>query len=191
MVYGIFTMLQPWGTDVVYREAQGYSVVVDTALFLTYSLPGAIGLVLTTFGLLGITARIRTRREYAATLTRGLAYLALALGLTSLVGVALVFDPVFTAARIFGTLSLGLALLCASVVARRGGAAAGSLRGLLLLLGVLGVFLLPVWPLVYALAWLPEVAGAFPIALFGIGWIWVGVRRRHQVLAADQGELDR
>ncbi len=24
--YGLFTMLQPWGVDVVYREAQGYSV---------------------------------------------------------------------------------------------------------------------------------------------------------------------
>ena len=44
--YGLFTMLQPWGVDVVYREAQGYSVVVNKALFVAYGLPGSVALVL-------------------------------------------------------------------------------------------------------------------------------------------------
>jgi hypothetical protein len=109
------------------------------------------------------------------TITRGLTYLAFGLGLISLVGVVLVFDPVFTAGRIIGTLSLGGAALLASVAARRGGAAIAWVWALFLL-GALGVFLLPLWPLVYALGWFPEEAGAMVIALFGIGWMWVGWR---------------
>jgi hypothetical protein len=35
----------------------------------------------------------------------------------------------------------------------------------------MGLFLLPLWPLVYALQWLPAGGGAAFIALFVLGWI--------------------
>lgn len=41
-------------------------------------------------------------------------------------------------------------------------------------LGLAGIFLLPLWPLVYALMWVTEGAGAAFIALFGLGWMAVG-----------------
>ncbi len=28
--YGVFEMLEPWGTDTVYRDDVGYSVITDT-----------------------------------------------------------------------------------------------------------------------------------------------------------------
>ncbi len=175
ILYGPFSMLQPWGADVAYREAKGYSEVVDTPLFLVYSLPGALALVLNAAGLLGITVRLPERGRTLQTVTRGLIYLALGLGLISLAGVVALFDPGFTAGRIFGTLSLGAAALLASEAARRGGAATTWVRALSLL-GAVGIFLLPLWPLVYALQWLPEAAGALVIAVFGVGWMWAGWR---------------
>jgi hypothetical protein len=44
----------------------------------------------------------------------------------------------------------------------------------LLAIGLLGLFLLPLWPLVHALAWMPAGGGAGIIALFGLGWTLTG-----------------
>ena len=46
----------------------------------------------------------------------------------------------------------------------------------LLVPGALGLFLLPLWPLVYAAELIPEMGGAATIALFGLGWVLLGVR---------------
>jgi hypothetical protein len=175
VLYGSFTMLSPWGTDVVYREALGYSAVVDVPLFLLYNLPGALALILSAVALLGVIALLPRDPGGSGKAASRLAYAALGLGLLSLGGVVVRFDPVFTAGRIFGTLSLGLATLGASLAARRA-PVASTWTWALLWLGVLGVFLLPLWPLVYALGWLTEAAAASVIALFGIGWMWIGLR---------------
>ena len=78
------------------------------------------------------------------------------------------FDPVFTAARIFGTLAL-------------------------LALGLLGLFLLPLWPLVYAVELLVTAAGAAFIALFGLGWVGLGMAliARGQVPSGTRGSARR
>jgi hypothetical protein len=102
-----------------------------------------------------------------------LTYVAVALAFLSLGGVIALFDPVFTAGRIFGTLALGVAAFLTGVAARRGGAARGSAVALLAL-GLLGMFLLPLWPLPDAVQWVPEAAGAALIALFGPGWATLG-----------------
>ena len=173
ILYGPLTMLRPWGVDVVYREAQGYSVIVDASLFLAYSLPGSLALILTGTGLLGIVTHFRRHSNGTERAAYGLAYIAVALGLVSLVGAAVLFDPVFTAGRIFGTLTLAVAAIRASLVARRRDAGSTWVVALTLV-GAVGVFLLPLWPLVYALGWLTEELGALFIALFGIGWLSVG-----------------
>lgn len=168
-------MLRPGGVDVVYRESRGYSVVVDTSLFLLYSLPGSLALILTGIGLLGLVEHFRRHSNVRSRATRGFAYIAVGLGLISLVGVAVLFDPVFTAGRVFGTLSLAIAVILTAAAAPRGNAG-GTWVVTLMLVGAIGVFLLPVWPLVYALGCLSEAAGALSIALFGAGWIVVGWR---------------
>ncbi len=40
--YGIFEMLQPWGTDTVYRDDVGYEVITNVPLYRLYSLPGSL-----------------------------------------------------------------------------------------------------------------------------------------------------
>lgn len=180
--YGVFEMLEPWGAAKVYREDVGYALVTDALLFVTYSLPGAVALLLTSSGLLGILALLRPPAG------RILAYAALALAALSLAGVVALFDPVFTAARIFGTLALGAAAVLASLGARRAGAGSGWTLALLAL-GLLGLFLLPLWPLVYAVEWLPEAGGAALIALFGTGWVGLGLAliARGQVQSGARG----
>ena len=172
--YGVFEVLPPWGADVVYREEVGYSVIVDASRFVAYSLPGALALLLTSLGLLGILARPGPPAGRARTGGRILAFIALALGAVSLAGVGALFDPVFTAARIFGTLALGAAAVLAGLGARRAGAGSGWTLALLAL-GILGLFLMPLWPLVYAVELLPEGAGAAFIVLFGLGWVGLGI----------------
>ena len=140
--YGVFEMLEPWGAAKVYREDVGYSLVTDTTLFVAYSLPGSLALLLTAAGLLGILARLGLPAARTGRIGRLLAYVALALGALSLAGVVALFDPLFTAARIFGTLALGAATCLAGLAARGAGAPPGWAAGLLLL-GLLGLSLLP------------------------------------------------
>ena len=111
--YGVFEMLEPWGAAKVYQEDVGYSVIVDASPFVVYSLPGALALLLTSTGLLEVLGLLGRAAGRARTVGRVLAYVALALAVLSLVVVVVLFDPVFTAARVFGTLALGAAAVVA------------------------------------------------------------------------------
>ncbi len=173
--YGIFEMLQPWGTDTVYRDDVGYELITDAPLYRLYSLPGSLALLLTSLGLLGTLALLRLPAGRLSQVGRVLSYLAVMLAVISLGGAIALFDPVFTACRIFGTLALGIAAFLGGLDAQRAGKASGWAIALLLL-GLVGMFLLPLWPLVYAVQWLSEGAGAAVIALFGLGWVAAGYR---------------
>ena len=173
--YGIFEMLQPWGTDTVYSEDRGYELVTDTVLYELYSLPGGLALLFTSLGLLGLMTMLRLPAGRTGRIAVILAYAAEVLAVLSLAGAIVQFDPVFTASRIFGTLALGGATVLAGLDARKRGVAPGWMLALLAL-GLIGLFLLPLWPLVYAVQWLTEVAGAAIIALFGVGWLAAGYR---------------
>ncbi len=171
--YGVFEMLEPWGTDTVYRDDVGYSLITDTLLFVTYSLPGSLALLLTSLGLPGVAARLGLRAGRIARIGLILTYAAVALAILSLAGVIVLFDPLFTGGRVFGSLALGTATFLAGVDALRSRAAQGWTAALMAL-GLAGIFLFPLWPLVYALMWVPEAAGAAFMALFGLGWLAVG-----------------
>ncbi len=173
--YGIFEMLQPWGTDTVYRDDVGYEVITNVPLYRLYSLPGSLALLLTSQGLLGTLALLRLPAGRPGKVGYILTYLAVVLAVTSLGGVIVLFDPVFTACRIFGTLALGIATVLVAADAQQAGRAPG--WGIaLLLLGLVGMFLFPLWPLVHAMQWLSEGAGAGVIALYGLGWLATGYR---------------
>ena len=182
--YGVFEMLQPWGTDTVYRDDRGYEVVTDAWLYWVYGLPGSLALLLTALGLLGVGALLRLPVGRAGRAGIALAYAALALAVLSVAGLVVRFDPLFTAPRIFGTVALGAGTLLAGVEARRMGAAQ-AWAAALLVLGLLGLFLLPLWPLVFAIEAVPEGGGAGVIALFGLGWVLVGHRLRSRASAAE------
>ncbi|MDP8923784.1 MAG: hypothetical protein M3O34_12995 [Chloroflexota bacterium] len=174
--YGVFEMLEPWGAATVYREGVGYELIIDVPRFVAYSLPGGLALLLTSLGLLGAIARLRLppgRGGRSGGIERGLASVALGLAALSLAGVAARFDPLFTVGLIFGTLALGAAASLAGVAARRAGVAP-AWTAALLTLGLMGLLVLPLWPLVYAVALVPPGAGAAFLALFGLGWMALG-----------------
>ena len=172
--YGVFEMLKPWGTDTIYREDVGYEVITNIMLYRIYSLPSGLALLLTSLGLLGVFALLRLPGAGMGRVGVVITYIAVALGILSLLGVVVLFDPLFTAPRIFGTLALGAATFLAGIDAYRTGARFGWAVALLLL-GLLGMFLLPMWPLVYAVELMPETGGAALMALFGIGWVVLGL----------------
>ncbi len=171
--YGVFEMLEPWGPDVVYRDELGYAQVIDTVRFIAYSLPGSLALLLTSLGLLGILALLQLPARRGGRSVRFLAYAALGLAMLSTAGVIAQVDPLFTGGRIFGSLALGAATFLAAVDVRRDGDAPGWTLTLLVL-GLIGLLLLPLWPLVYALQWVPRGGGAVIIALYGLGWVAAG-----------------
>ena len=172
--YGIFEMLEPWGTVTAYREDVGYELITDAPLYVAYHLPGSLAVLLNSLGLLGVLALLRVSAA-ARTIRIGLilVYVALALSILSLAGVIALFDPLFTVGRIFGSLALGIAALLVGMVALRGRLASGWTIALLYL-GLAGLFLFPLWPLVFALQWLPEAAAAAFMVLFGLVWTVLG-----------------
>lgn len=173
--YGVFEMLEPWGTDTVYRDDLGYEVITDSLLFVAYSLPGGLALLLTSLGLVGVLALLKLPAQRVGRIGRALAYVAVALALLSIIGVLVLFDPVFTSGRIFGSLALGAATLLAGIDARARGSAA-SWTVALVILGLMGLFLFPLWPLVHALELVPEGVGAAFIVAYGVGWTLMGYR---------------
>ena len=170
--YGVFEILEPWGADTLYRDELAYEVVIDPLLYRVYSVPGSLALLLTACGLLGVIGALG---QPVGRTTRALVSAAVALAILSVAGVIIPFDPLFTAPRIAGTLALGAGMLLAGIEASRTGVAA-EWSAALMALGLLGLFLLPLWPLVHAIALVPEAAGAGVIALFGFGWVLLGSR---------------
>lgn len=173
--YGVFEMLQPWGADAEYRSDPGYEVVTNGFLYRLYNLPGSLALLLVAVSLLGISRHLSLSTGSAMPVSKALAASALALAGIALAGVTAGFDPLFTGPRLLGTTALGAATFLAGVRARRGSewTAEGSA---LVALGLLGLFLFPLWPLVYAVGIIPNWLGAAIIALLGLGWVAIGYR---------------
>ncbi len=180
--YGIFEMLEPWGADVAYRDDVGYSVITDASLFVAYSMPGGLAVLLTSLGLLGV-ARFWASASLTERIGTILTCIAVVLAVLSVAGVIALFDPLFTVGRVFGTLALGTATFLVGVEAFRSRMEPGWTVALLYL-GIAGIFLFPLWPLVYALQWVPQAAGAAFMVLFGLSWMALG----YKMLRSEKGE---
>jgi len=166
--YGIFEMVEPLGKDTAYDSGRNYELVLDRGIYTLYSLPGALAVILTATALLGVLRHLQ--QQWGTAVGRLAGWLAVALGVISLVGLAIPFDPLFTGPRILGTLLLGLATVLGATAAR------GRSRTYLAVLGVTGLALMPLWPLVYAVEVVPVGVGAALIALFGLGWAALGAK---------------
>jgi hypothetical protein len=160
--YGALELGTPLGADTAYDASRGYDAVIDRGLFVAYSLPGALAVVLCACALLALDAGGRGARVAAGA--------AAALGIAGAAGIALAFDPLFTAARIAGTLALAAAtwLATAGLLTRAARAA----------FALLGAGLLVLWPLVFAVEVLTPGVAATIIAAYGAGWIAFGLRLR-------------
>ena len=166
-VHGTLTMLKPWGDEARYSEDRGYSLVVDDGLFLLYNGPGAAALLLTASAVLVMARHLEPGRPRLAGAGRAALWLSIGLGVVSVEGVVSLVDPVFTAVRVAGALFLGLgAVLVASAASARAGLG-------LLVTGALTLGLLPLWPVVYAVRWLPEWGGAAYFVVLGLSVVTV------------------
>ena len=166
-VYGVFEMLKPWGVAEVYRRDLGYEVITDPALYILYGIPGALALILSSFGLTTLT---RGRPGRLVGLGRIFAFATLGAGLLGGIGLAIGSAPLFIGPIALGTPVLGAAACLVATGTR------GADRGLLLVVGALGLFALPLRPLVYAVQLIPLAAGAAIIGLFGLAWVALGWR---------------
>lgn len=101
-------------------------------------------------------------------------------------------DPLTTGGLSFGTAFLGLGVFLAALAVVNDGRGRyehpRTLGPVLVLLGVTGMFTLPLRPLMFALVFLSQAFGAAAFALFGAGWLilafsvrnlpeWKGPRR--------------
>ncbi len=169
-IYGVFEMLEPFGVAKVYDAGLGYELITDRVLYLLYGAPGALALILCSFGLITLA---RGHAGRLVGLGRILAVATLGGGVLSGAGLAIASAPLFFGPIALGTPVLGAATCVVAAGARRLSRAD---RALLLLTGALGLFNLPLRPLVYALRVIPLAGGAAIIGLFGLGWIALGWR---------------
>jgi hypothetical protein len=171
--YGGFETLEPWSAVTTYREDVGYELITDATYSGAYHLPGSLAVLLTSLGLLGVLALLRVSAGRTGRIGLILVYVTLSLSVLSLAGVITLFDPLCTVARVFGSLALGTAtfLVGASALRRR---VAPGWTVALLCLGLAGLSLFPLWPLVYALQWVSQAVGAALMILFGLGWTVLG-----------------
>jgi hypothetical protein len=169
-LFGIFEMLEPLGEAKVYVESLGYELVTRPLVFQLYHLPGAVALSLLALALVRVTASL----GLAYPGRRGLAYLVVGLALASLVGTVILLAPVAILGLSLGRVLLGVATLLAGLQAYRS-STSRSWGFILVLLGLLGVSLLALQPLTWALMWFPPVLSAAIMVAFGLGWLLVGV----------------
>lgn len=170
VIYGVFEMLEPFGVAKLYDAHLGYERITDPTLYLGYGIPGATALILTG---LGLTRWTRGETGSIVGVSRVTAFAVVVAGGLSGLGLVVRSAPLF-----FGPVALGTPVLGAATCLLASGSqgAARADRGLLLLTGGLGLFTLPLRPLVYALHAIPPAGGAVALGLFGLGWVLLGWR---------------
>jgi len=172
--HAVFEMLEPWGPATEYRDDLQYQLILDTPLFVAYSLPGALALLLTSIALSLLTGALRLPVDGVGRVGVILARIAAGLAVLSLAGIAVLFAPLFVGGLVIGSLALAAGTLMLGITASEPtGSGLWSID--MLLLGLLGLLMLPLRPLVYAAGLVPNWAGAAIIALFGLGWTALGL----------------
>ena len=190
IIHGYFRSMTPLGPDQEWREDLGYSQILNTALFLLYDLPGVLALLLTSWATLSYLPMLSTPRTGVKRAARLLLILGFIFGLVSAAGLMIRFVAPTTAGLDVGTLVLGMALFLAGLAAVKGGNRLYDHPGLaapvLMLLGAVGIFTLPLRPLMYAFTLVSVAVGAAVFALFGAGWIVLGFGLGHDTVAETE-----
>jgi hypothetical protein len=174
-VFGYYRFLLPHGPDVQWREDLGCSLILNNGLFILYNLPGVLALLMTALGAFGYVAAVHPLKRKLGNASRVLLVVAAVFGLMAAAGQLGQFDALTTGGLSFGVLFLGLALLLAglAMTAKNTGTGRyGPVQGFaLMLLGITGMLILLLRPLMFALQVLPLAFGTAACVLFGVGWI--------------------
>ncbi len=179
-LYGL-SLMEPMGAAVVWREELRYTQILQTGLWVLYSLPGILAVVLTAgAGLVALPAWASAaggrwlRQAGRALLVAALGFAALAV-----LGLAVRLDAPVTGGLSFGTVALGTGMLLGGLGLRRAATGQqGTVPALMIAVGLLGVLSLLMWPLLYALRLLPVYMALIVYAVFGLSWAVLGLRAR-------------
>lgn len=170
-LFGVFEMLEPFGSSKNYVDSLGYELVTRPGLFQLYNLPGAVALALLALALIGVTKVLDV--TYPG--RRGLGFLVVGLALVSLAGTVALIAPIAVVGLSLGRLLLGVATLVAAFRMNRV-SSLYSWTNALLPLGLGGVTLLALQPLTWALSWFSPALSTVIMVAFGLGWLALGTR---------------
>jgi hypothetical protein len=144
-------------------------------MFILYNLPGVLALLMTALGAFPYVAAVHPVKRKLGNVSRVLLVIAAVFGSMAAVGQLGRFDALTTGGVSFGVLFLGLALFLAGLATsakNTGTGRYGPVQGIeLMLLGITGMLILLLRPLVFALQLLPLAFGTAACVLFGVGWI--------------------
>jgi hypothetical protein len=174
-VFGYYRFLLPHGPDVQWREDLSYSLILNNGLFVLYNLPGVLALLMTSVAAIRYVAGVHPVKRKLGNMSRVLLVVAAVFGLMAAAGQLGQFDVLTTGGLSFGVLFLGLALFLAGMAMTGKSASTGRDRPIpgyaLILLGITGMLVLLLRPLMFALQLLPLAFGTAACVLFGVGWI--------------------
>ncbi|MEA5457035.1 hypothetical protein SPF06_20110 [Sinomonas sp. JGH33] len=182
IVHGYFRIITPYGPDTVWRKDLGYSPIISPELFVLYNLPGGLALLLAASAAFSFLSALGAGRSALNFTARMLVLAAFLLGLVAMAGQLFLFSPPTVVGISFGMPALGLALILTGVMVAKNSDGLREHRRMLgpglILLGTIGLFILPLWPMMYAMGWLPLWFGALIYAACGAGWVILGVSLR-------------
>lgn len=178
IVFGYYRFLLPHGPDVQWREDLGYSLILNNALFVLYNLPGVLALLMTSLAAFRYVTAVHPVKRRLGSVSRVLLIISAVFGLMATAGQLGHFDALTTGGLSFGVLFLGLALFLAGMAMTGNNTRSRSYRPIpgsaLILLGVTGMLILLLRPLMFAFQLLPLAFGAAACILFGVGWMLLG-----------------
>lgn len=191
ILHGYLRFMTPLGPDQVWLEALGYSRILSTELFWLYDVPGVLALLLTSWATLSYLPTLRTPRAGLRRAAKLLVTLALIFGLVAAAGLVILLVAPTTGGLSLGTPLLGLALFLAGLAAVETSSGLYGhprlLRPVLILLGAIGMFTLPLRPLMYAFALAPVAFGVAVFTSFGAGWVVFGIGLRGETVTEPPG----
>ncbi|MEV7572250.1 hypothetical protein AB0P28_04020 [Pseudarthrobacter sp. NPDC089323] len=174
-VFGYYRFLLPHGPDVQWREDLGFSLILHNGLFVLYNLPGVFALLMTSLAAFRYVTAVHPVKRRLGSVSRALLVIAAVFGLMGAAGQLGQFDALTTGGLSFGVLFLGLALFLAGMAMTGKNTGTGRYRPIpgsaLMLLGLIGMLVLLLRPLMFALQLLPLAFGAAACIAFGMGWI--------------------
>lgn len=140
-----------------------------------YNLPGVLALLMTSLAAFRYVAAVQPGKRKLGNVSLLLLIIAAAFGLMAAAGQLGQFDALTTGGLSFGVLFLGLALFLAGLAMTGKNTSLRRYRPApafaLILLGITGMLVLLLRPLMFALQLLPLAFGTAACVLFGVGWI--------------------
>ena len=169
--YSVFEMLAPLGVAQTYDDELGYDRVLDPSLYRLYLGVGTASVALLSVGLLAISGL--GVKSWLLRIGQVFGTISLLFGVIGLAGALLLATILAGAGALGGSAILGVGTFL--VVHGIGRRVAGRFRIVLIALGIIGLGILLLRPLVYAFEVLPPGVAVVIMVVWGALWVVAGV----------------